>query len=331
LCFSGIKLIKKIFFNMGESDRYIEYKHLGNKKKFSVENNHQALFSLIILNIVCFLILFFIQVSYSFYDESYAMFTQKVLTWFQLPTSFNEIIYKPWTALTYMFCDTSASIWRLVSNMIWLWSFGILLQEMIGNDKIVPLYIYGGIVGALFFLGSNMVLNSEIQSNSLTLIGANSACLAIASAATFFQPNYRLLTHIRKGIPLWVLFILYVLIDWMGISNTHFSILLAHAGGLLAGVLFILLLKNNIDLSTWMNKLYYFITQFFTPKKTNPKSIKNQIFYNSGDVKPFDKKMKLSQQKIDELLDKINLQGIDSLTDEEKAFLKKASESQNLE
>jgi hypothetical protein len=117
----------------------------------------------------------------------------------------------------------------------------------------------------------------------------------------------------------------------MGISNTHFSILLAHAGGLLAGVLFILLLKNNIDLSTWMNKFYYFITQFFTPKKTNPKSIKNQIFYNSGDVKPFDKKMKLSQQKIDELLDKINLQGIDSLTEAEKAFLKKASESQNLE
>ncbi len=317
---------------MGESDRYIEYKHLDNKKKFSVENNHKALFSLIILNTVCFLILFFIQVSYSFYDEPYAMFSQKVLTWFQLPPSFNEFIYKPWTALTYMFCDTSVSIWRLVSNMIWLWSFGVLLQEMVGNDKIVPLYIYGGIVGALFFLGSNMFLNAEIQSNNqLSLIGANSACLALASAATFFQPNYRLLTHIRKGIPLWVLFIIYLLIDWMGISQGHASFLFAHAGGLLAGVIFISLLKNNIDLSSWMNKLFEFITDFFTPKKFNPKNIKNQIFYNSGDVKPFDKKMKLSQQKIDELLDKINLQGIDSLTEEEKALLKKASESQNLE
>ena len=35
--------------------------------------------------------------------------------------------------------------------MLWLWTFGYILQEITGNKTLVPLYIYGGLAGALAY------------------------------------------------------------------------------------------------------------------------------------------------------------------------------------
>ncbi|MBS1497488.1 MAG: rhomboid family intramembrane serine protease, partial [Bacteroidetes bacterium] len=45
---------------------------------------------------------------------------------------------------------------------------------------------------------------------------------------------------------------------------------------------------------------------------------------------PFTKSTNITQQRIDEILDKINQKGYHFLTDEEKQVLKKASEDDNL-
>ena len=58
-------------------------------------------------------------------------------------------------ALTYMFSDTGYNLIRIISNMLWLWAFGFILQEMTGNDKLIPIYIYGGVFGGIVFIAAN--------------------------------------------------------------------------------------------------------------------------------------------------------------------------------
>ena len=55
------------------------------------------------------------------------------------------------------------------------------------------------------------------------------------------------------------------------------------------------------------------------------KKSSQQRFYKET-RKPFEKKPHVTQQKLDEILDKINQEGYQSLSDEEKEFLKKASQ-----
>ena len=58
------------------------------------------------------------------------------------------------------------------------------------------------------------------------------------------------------------------------------------------------------------------------PKKG--KVVKTQLFYKAK-VQPFKKTPLLTQQKIDEILDKIGQKGYGSLTEDEKEVLKRAS------
>ena len=80
-----------------------------------------------------------------------------------------------------------------------------------------------------------------------------------------------------------------------------------------------------------MNQFYYFIINIFNPyKKPSKEKIKATVFYNTEGRKPFKKTSIITQQRVDEILDKINQRGYDFLTEEEKEILKKAAEKDEL-
>ncbi|MEO5942365.1 MAG: DUF6576 domain-containing protein, partial [Ferruginibacter sp.] len=57
---------------------------------------------------------------------------------------------------------------------------------------------------------------------------------------------------------------------------------------------------------------------------------REKFFYNTGNREPYSKTSNVTQQRVDEILDKINQKGYHFLTDEEKQILRKASEDENL-
>lgn len=78
-----------------------------------------------------------------------------------------------------------------------------------------------------------------------------------------------------------------------------------------------------------MNNIYNWFTNLFNPDESvrpNQK-IKEKVFYNTNGQKPFVKRPVITQQRIDEILDKINQKGFNHLSDEEKAILEKAREA----
>ena len=78
-----------------------------------------------------------------------------------------------------------------------------------------------------------------------------------------------------------------------------------------------------------MNRSYQWFMGLFNPdKKTKTNSVKEKVFYDTGKRAPYNKKANLTQQRVDEILDKINQKGYNYLTDDEKNILKRASEEE---
>ncbi len=295
-----------------------------NSILLGADNN--ALMWLIAINAVVFVFVGFIKIIYLLSDaSSLPQFYTQVLNWVTLPAQATKLFARPWTILTYMF--THDSIWGLISTVLWLWGFGYILQDLTGNRKIIPIYIYGGVAGAVFFIltfYSFPVLRANIESVH-PMIGAGSSIMAIAIATTTFAPNYRLLPMLNGGIPLWVLTLVFVAFDYATVASGDAGTAMAHLAGAAMGYFYIKQLQKGIDIGAWMVHLTDWINNLFNPDtKFKKPTIKQQIFYKAT-KKPYEKVSRFSQQRLDEILDKINEDGYSSLSSDDKDFLKKAS------
>mgnify|MGYP006166224921 CR=1 FL=1 len=63
-------------------------------------------------------------------------------------------------------------------------------------------------------------------------------------------------------------------------------------------------------------------------KEQKQKPFKKEVFYNTKGQDPFVRKPTVTQQRVDDILDKISQQGYQSLTQEEKDILKKAADNE---
>lgn len=308
---------------MGESDRYLDRR----LKRITLGADNNALMALVAINAVVFVAFGLIQIIYFINQSSDTAFHYQILRWFILPAKLSNLAVLPWTVLTYMFVHTGV-IYTLI-NMLWLWAFGSILQQLSGNEKIIPIYLYGGIAGAVVFIAASYIipgLHSEVEYSFL--MGGNASIMAIAVATTTLSPDYRLFRMLNGGIPLWILTLLYIVIDFAGSGGTAHQ--MAHLGGGLIGFLFIVSLRKGYDWSVWMNHFYSWVTNLFNPdkeKKQPQQAIKEKVFYNTHGQKPYIKRPAITQQRIDEILDKINQKGYNHLSDEEKNILKKAGET----
>jgi len=293
------------------------------RRRLSIGHDGNALMILIAINLVVFILLTFIKVLY-YFDQSVDLFRPNVLEWFTLPASFETLLKRPWTLITHMFVHER--VWHLLGNMLWLWAFGFIMQDLTGNRKLVPIFIYGGLAGALsFILAYNFLNVLQPEVNAQTALGASAGVMAVGIATTMTSPDYRIFPMLNGGIPLWILTVIFIIIDLATIPNNNPGGHIAHIAGAGMGCVFILLLRRGYDWSEWMNNLFEWVANLFNPNKPKKgKRVKDQLFYKSP-ATPFKKTPNLTQQKVDEILDKISQKGYHYLTDEEKDLLKRAS------
>src|SRR5690606_15630590 len=173
-------------------------------KKVFFGADNDALVRIIILNILVTAVLFFIRSIYQLSDIDLSRYRSEVAAWFILPADTGKLITRPWTVITFMFSHTD--IWSLIANMLWLWAFGFIIQSLFGSRKLAPLYIYGGLAGALaYILCSNFIPSLAPGVSNMALAGANACVMCIAVAATVAAPRYRIFPMLNGGIPLWIL------------------------------------------------------------------------------------------------------------------------------
>lgn len=300
------------------------------RERMTLGQTGNALTMLIAVSLVVFVGLAFMEAIWYYRfpkEEAQLNYYTNVMGWFVLPADPNKLLSKPWTIITHMFVHDS--FWRILANMLWLWTFGYILQDLSGNRKIIPVFIYGAIGGGIAFLLAYSFLPAlKTGMPMATVFGASAGVMAVAVVTTLLSPTYRLFPLIGGGLPLWILTALYVVSDLAIVSISDTAILINHLAGAITGFLFIFFMRKGYDWSEWMSNFFDWITNLFNPDK--PKkgtNIKEELFYKAT-AAPYTKTPNVTQQRIDDILDKINQQGYSHLTEEEKELLKRASKEE---
>lgn len=300
------------------------------RKRMMLGQDGNSLVILLVILAVVFCIFKFIYIALwlSGMDEAslHQAFYINIFNWFRLPADLSSLVTRPWTVLTYMFLHDG--VWHLLGNVLWLWAFGYILQDLTGNNKLIPIFLYGGFAGAVVFLLTyNLIPRLPLGS---TLEGASAGVMAVAIATTVLAPTYRIFPMLNGGIPLWVLTIVFVVIDFASIPVSNTGGHIAHLAGAATGFVFIKQLEKGRDGSTWINNFFNWVSNLFNPgKKEWKKTARQSFYYKTEGTQPFKKIPNITQKRVDDILDKINQRGYRSLTDEEKEILKRASEADN--
>lgn len=298
-------------------------------KKILLGQDNNALVLLFAVNALVFVMINFIKIVYFLTDIPLELFYKQILNWFTLPAIPKLFFGRPWTLLSFMF--THYSFWHLLSSMMWLWAFGFILQDLAGNNKLIPVYLYGGIIGGIIFLLSNNLFPG-LEKNILTvapMLGSGTAVMAVAIATTTLAPGYRIFPQINGGIPLWVLTLIFVALNFTSFSGGNLGVAAAHLGAAAIGFVYVKQLQTGNDWGNWMIRFYYWLDDLFSPEKKHTQKTTDKHFYRAT-RKPYEKIANQTQQKLNKILDKINQQGFNALSEEEKNYLNRASNDEDL-
>lgn len=271
------------------------------------------------VNIAIFLVLgilyllAFLQLSFAAAIHSFLLYN------LQLNIFNNELLYKPWGIISYMFVHTG--IFHIFFNMLIFYWFGNMFRTTLGNKRVLPLYLLSGIMGALIYilfyyaLPANNVLGGP-------MIGASAAVMCFLVASATLMPNMEIGLLFLGAIKLKWVAAGVIVIDLIAIPMGNVGGILAHLGGGAFGYAYVRILQNNgTDLCAPFISVFEKITLFFSrrpqPKKFKPKKSPLRVVRNNEPT---------HAAKLDQLLDKINEKGYNSLTSDEKLWLKKYSD-----
>lgn len=237
-----------------------------------------------------------------------------------LHSSPDQLLVKPWGFISYMF--THYMVLHVLFNLMVFFFFGNLFRSDLGNRRVLPLYLLGGLVGGILYVAVYNLLPSYRGIDG-TMVGASAAVMTFLVASSTLMPNLEVALFGIFNIRLKWLAIALVLIDVFSMADGNLGGLISHLGGAALGFGYIRILQRGTDLCGPLITVFDKVSGLFTrrearaPKKFKPKKSPLRVVRNNEVA---------IGTRLDELLDKINEKGYESLTSEEKNWLKKYSD-----
>ncbi len=288
----------------------------------------KALRTLLTINVVVYLLWQFLR-----YIEPVNAFVWAHLA---LNPDLPGILLQPWQLITYNFLHLSSGLGGLIHiafNMLWLYWIGGEYEEMHGSDRMLALYIIGGVAGGLL----TVILSNLFPGLGLfggVVHGASAAVVGLLMAVAILYPYKKIRLFILGTWKLLYLVIAFLVLDFVLALSGSFSSVTAHWGGALGGFLFAKSENTGVDVTSW--------AQVFFGGRTRKKKkgwIDRLEEWLSGSSEPTPssspsrsaststgRRSRAAEEEIDRILDKISEQGYDALTDEEKRILHEASQ-----
>ncbi len=251
------------------------------------------------------------------------------LHWLCMPANWFTFLTHPWGIVTSIFLHED--FWHVINNIIFLYWFGAIVGDLIGDRRVLPLYLIGGITGGFLFMLSDFVVHYPVP----YALGASGAVMAMAGAVLILAPDYRVMLFLLGEIKVKYIVLVMVLLDLVGIANnSNTGGHVAHIGGFAMGCLFVYRLRDGHDWSEPVNRALNFLKGLLVSRSRKtaaapPPRRKPQMAYKSGGSHKgsnvTDNNDLSFQEKLDAILDKIREKGYDNLSQEEKEFLFQAS------
>ena len=232
------------------------------------------------------------------------------------PTSPLEV----WRYVTYMFVHVD--FMHFFFNMLMLWMFGSEVADWMGTRHFVSMYFFCGIFAALF---SFFMCLLGLTNNPI--IGASGALMGIFVAYYKFFPERMLLMFfvipMKIKHAIWVMIGLDILFANSGDMIAHF----AHLGGVVAGFLYMAVYQNGPKV-LYHSPLSAIIRLFsrnpekYTGSRSSsyerssdePEVLEGEVFYVN------------EEKRMNEILKKVEREGIQSLSASEREFLLKTGD-----
>lgn len=258
------------------------------------------------------------------------LFDTRVIHWLQSTYVWSDLMYRPWTVITYMFVHVD--FFHIFFNLLMLWFSGRLFMDLLGGRRLVGNYVLGGVCGWLIYaLAYNYVPGLRAYSDGRDILGASAAVMGVFIGVASFRPNMLVNLLIFGEVRLKWIALIYVVLDLVSIrqgmnSGGH----LAHIGGALYGYLATTQLERGRDWSGGLMNGIDRITGLFKRNKGSKLRVEKMDRRKVRVVEDaeFNAGKKLKEERVNAILDKISRSGYDSLSKEEKDFLFRASHEQ---
>lgn len=237
-----------------------------------------------------------------------------VITLFDVSPDLIDLLYKPWSLITYGFFHSD--LWHLFGNMIILYLSGSVVLNLFGSERLIKIFILGILYGSVAYLISYNLFPAFNNIKS-SMIGSSAGVMAVFIFLASYNPNYsfRIITFNIKII---YIASFLVVLDIVQIPGGNSGGHIAHLGGAFLGYFYHKKMIKGEDYGNWIISFYNFI---FKQKKVIVK--KSSSMTKRSEFR----KDVVAQKKIDLILDKISKSGYDSLTKDEKETLFKAGKS----
>lgn len=295
------------------------------RNAFRKPNN--GLIQIIFVNIIVFLGILLTRVilTLSGFEGVYIGFVNKL----QLPASLTTFLYHPWSIFTYSFIHVD--IFHILFNMLFLYWFGGLIHEYLGNRRLVNLYILGGLVGGIFYMAAfNLIPYFKSNVDVALMMGASGATYAIVLGAATLLPDYTFMLLFLGPVRIKYIALFYVIISIASTLGANAGGNIAHLGGALIGFIYIKQLRKGVDLGSPISAVFDFISSLFVELPPKPQmKVTHRSYTNVGynqTTSHFNTDDAPDDDEVDQLLDKISRSGYESLSKDEKLKLFKASQ-----
>jgi membrane associated rhomboid family serine protease len=207
------------------------------------------------------------------------------------------LLVRPWTVITYMFLH--GGMMHLFFNMLTLFFFGPAVETRLGARSFTWLYFLSGLAGAVF---------SFIFSPGSPIIGASAGVFGVGLAFAYFWPDTPIHIWGIIPVPAKILVILTTVMSiWSGFGGRGGNIAhFAHLGGYAGAYLY---------LKWWDRKRGSFRKKATAAPPAATERVEKWRSIDRAAVH------EVNRDEVNRILDKINAQGIGSLTPQERIFL----------
>ncbi len=297
------------------------------RSEFNKPNN--TLVQLILVNTVIFLVLLLARVGLTMAQnlDTYYFIRGQMM----LPGGVGDFLRKPWTLFTYFF--THDEIFHILYNMLFLYWFGRLIDEYLGNRRLIGLYIMGGLAGGILYLVMyNLVPYFQNQSDTARMLGASAAAFSVAVGAATLLPNYTFHLLFFGAVRIKYIVFFFIILSVAQSAGSNAGGNLAHLGGALMGFCYVKLLQNGTDLGRpiyWIADGWSNLLKPKPPVKVSYRQRSSASTQAGSYLSSSGTSSAVStpdQDEVDMILDKISRSGYESLTREEKQKLFRASQ-----
>jgi membrane associated rhomboid family serine protease len=221
-----------------------------------------------------------------------------------------------WRYITFQFLHSPDGILHIVLNMLVLYFFGCSLERSWGPRRFLTFYLICGVFAGIAYAVMIFILGRSLM--DVPLVGASGGVYAVLFACAVLFPSMHVYLFFVIRIPIRVVAVvcfmsmfataMTTLGNKSAESNSDFWSAIAHLGGVIPSLIWVLFLpklqavtgdvKQKIEDSAWEKKI---------------------------------KRREKDEEEIDQILEKIKVEGIGSLTPKEKKKLQRATERQREE